>query len=257
MTDQINRTQGTGVGATMRGKVAIVTGAGSGLGQATALALSRRGARIAMIDVSAGRLEQTAKHLGTSPAGAPLPVSLDVSNAEQVAAAVDRVVSELGRVDYLVNAAGIDYTLSIEELTVEQYDRILGVNLRGPFLLMKAVFPHMRQTGGGHIVNIASTAAIRTWANASAYTASKFGLVGLTRAIGVEGRPHNIKATTVFPGGMATNFFDRPDLEIKPDLTDLNDPANVAEVIAYVLEQPARSVVQEVLVTPLTETSWP
>jgi NAD(P)-dependent dehydrogenase (short-subunit alcohol dehydrogenase family) len=182
---------------------------------------------------------------------------LDVSSAEQIQAAVDRVVAELDRVHYLVNAAGIDYTLSVEELTIEQYDRILGVNLRGPFLLMKAVFPVMRRGGGGHIVNIASTAAIRTWANASAYTASKFGLVGLTRAIGVEGRPHNIKATTVFPGGMATNFFDRPDLEIKPDPTHLNDPSNVAEVIAYILEQPARSVVQEVLVTPLTETSWP
>jgi len=245
----------------MRDRVAIVTGAGSGLGAATALALARRGVRVAAADVSQPRLGALAGQLqaatGAETAARYLLLPLDVSSAGQVEAAVNQVVSTFGRIDYLVNCAGIDYTLSLTDLSVEQFDRVLAVNLRGPFLLSRQVFPVMRAGGGGHIVNVASTAAIRTWANASAYTASKFGLVGLTRAIGVEGRPHNIRATTVFPGGMATNFFDRPDLEIKPDPEKLNDPANVAEAIVFVLAQPAGSVVQEMLVTPLTETSWP
>ena len=245
----------------MRDRVAIVTGAGSGLGAATALALARRGVRVAAADVSQPRLGALAEKLqaatGAETAARYLLLPLDVSSAGQVEAAVNQVVSTFGRIDYLVNCAGIDYTLSLTDLSVEQFDRVLAVNLRGPFLLSRQVFPVMRAGGGGHIVNVASTAAIRTWANASAYTASKFGLVGLTRAIGVEGRPHNIRATTVFPGGMATSFFDRPDLEIKPDPEKLNDPANVAEAIVFVLAQPAGSVVQEMLVTPLTETSWP
>ena len=245
----------------MRDKVAVVTGAGSGLGAATALALARRGVSVAAADVSQPRLGALARQLqaatGAEGATQHLPLPLDVSSAEQVEAGVNRVVSTFGRIDYLVSCAGIDYTLSLTDLSVEQFDRVLAVNLRGPFLLSRQVFPVMRAGGGGHIVNVASTAAIRTWANASAYTASKLGLVGFTRAIGVEGRPHNIRATTVFPGGMATSFFDRPDLEVKPDPEKLNDPANVAEAIVFVLAQPAGSVVQEMLVTPLAETSWP
>lgn len=245
----------------LRGKVAIVTGAGSGLGAATALALCRRGVHTAAADVSRERLEALSRRLqaevGSKRFGRLVLLPLDVASAEQVEAGVARVVSAFGRIDFLVNCAGIDYTLSLTDLSVEQFDRVLGVNLRGPFLLCRQVFPVMAAGGGGHIVNVASTAAIRTWANASAYTASKFGLVGFTRAIGVEGRPHNIRATAVVPGGMATSFFDRPDLEVKPDPKNLNDPANVAEAIVFVLAQPADSVIQELLVTPRAETSWP
>jgi NAD(P)-dependent dehydrogenase (short-subunit alcohol dehydrogenase family) len=113
----------------------------------------------------------------------------------------------------------------------------------------------MKQQGGGHIVNVASTAAKRAWANASAYHASKWGLVGFTRALGVEGRPYGVKATALVPGGMRTHFFD--SLDPPPDLSTLQDPKNVARVILFVLSQPAECAVQEVIVTPLTETSWP
>ncbi len=244
----------------LQDKTAIVTGAGSGLGAATALALARRGVRVAAADVSPTRLDETGAKLratANGDSGRHLLLPLDVSDARQVEAAVARVAGAFGRIDFLVNCAGIDYTLSLTDLSVEQFDRVLAVNLRGPFLLARQVFPIMRANGGGHIVNVASTAAIRTWANASAYTASKFGLVGFTRAIGVEGRPYNIRATSLLPGGMATSFFDRPDLEVKPDPARLNDPANVAETIVFLVSQPDGSVIQEMLVTPLDETSWP
>jgi NAD(P)-dependent dehydrogenase (short-subunit alcohol dehydrogenase family) len=144
-------------------------------------------------------------------------------------------------------------------MSIKQWDQVIGVNLRGPFLLAKAVLPHMQQQNGGHIVNIASTAATRAWANASAYLASKWGLVGFSRGLSVEGRPHNIRVTTIIPGGMRTHFFDRfADQGIPmPDEANLQDPTVVADVIISAVRLPQQSVMQEVLVTPLTESSWP
>lgn len=238
------------------GRFAVVTGAGGGLGEATARALAAEGCGVALWDVKETEARRVA--VGLSHHGSVVRVdTVDVSRPTDVEQAAQRVRAEFGRIDYLINSAGIDYTLPITELTVEQWDRILGVNLRGPFLTTRAIFPLMQQQNGGHIVNVASTAAVRAWPNASAYCASKWGLVGFTRAIGTEGRPYNIRATVVIPGGMRTGFFDRPDLPIKPDPMNLNDPSNVARAIVFALSQPPDSVIQEICLTPLTETSWP
>jgi NAD(P)-dependent dehydrogenase (short-subunit alcohol dehydrogenase family) len=238
---------------TLAGRYAIVTGAARGLGAATARALIEDGCQVALVDANGPRVSTVARELGRLA----MPVTADISRSDDVDAAVENVSSTFERLDFLVNCAGVDHTLGVTELTVEQWDRIIGVNLRGPFLLTRAVFPVMQRQKDGHIVNVASTAAVRAWPNASAYCASKWGLVGFTRAIGTEGRPHGIRATTIIPGGMRTEFFDRPDLPIKPDPANLNDPANVARVIALTLAQPSTSVVQEIIVTPFTETSWP
>ncbi len=144
-------------------------------------------------------------------------------------------------------------------MTVAQWDQVIGVNLRGPFLMAKAVLPVMRRQHSGDIVNVASTAAKRAWANAAAYHASKWGLVGFSRGLGVEGRPDGIRVTTIIPGGMQTHFFDRfieQGIPL-PEEKNLQDPANVAEVILCAVRMPLDSVMQEVIVTPLTETSWP
>jgi NAD(P)-dependent dehydrogenase (short-subunit alcohol dehydrogenase family) len=143
----------------------------------------------------------------------------------------------------------------VEEMPMADWDRILAVNLRGPFLMSKLALGPMRRQGRGHIVNIVSTAAKRAWANASAYHASKWGLLGLSHALHVEGRPHQIKVTAVVAGGMRTPFLlDRfPDL----DPAVLQDPANVAETVRFVLTQPDETVIPEVMVLPMRETSWP
>src|SRR5690606_21639875 len=134
-------------------------------------------------------------------------------------------------------------------------DRVLDTNLRGPFLLSRLAFAEMKHQGGGHIVNIISTAAKRAWANASAYHASKWGLLGLSHALHVEGREHNIGVTAIVTGGMRTPFLlDRfPDIDVEP----LQDPRNVAETIRFVLSQPTGTVIPEVTVLPVRETSWP
>ncbi len=239
-------------------KVVVVSGAGSGLGQATALTFGRAGYRVACLDVSEAGLARTHKQLAGEEVLSAGFVC-DVNDSEAVSGAVQQLHDHFGQIDVLVNNAAVDVTLGVHEMTIAQWDRVIGVNLRGPFLLSRAVLPHMQAQRSGHIVNVASTAATRAWANASAYLASKWGLVGFSRGLGVEGRPYNIRVSTIIPGGMRTHFFDRFHEQgiPMPDEANLQDPANVADVILYTVQMPVQSVVQEVIVTPLTETSWP
>jgi NAD(P)-dependent dehydrogenase (short-subunit alcohol dehydrogenase family) len=242
----------------LQGKVVLITGAGSGLGEATAHAFARAGSAVGCVDIRQEAADRVSRDLTASGAQA-LALQCDVSQAEAVFATVETLVGRFGRLDVVVNCAAIDHTLSVDEMTVEQWDQVINVNLRGPFLVSKAALSFMRRQRGGHIVNIASTAATRAWANAAAYHASKWGLVGFGRGLGVEGRPDNIRVTTVIPGGMRTHFFDRfVDQGIPmPEEQNLQDPANVAETILFAVRMPRQSVMQEVIVTPLTETSWP
>jgi NAD(P)-dependent dehydrogenase (short-subunit alcohol dehydrogenase family) len=242
----------------LQGNVVLVTGAGSGLGEATARAFAREGAAVACIDINQDAAERVSRDLAALDVPS-LAIRCDVGDARQVFAAVGEAAERLGRLDVVVNCAAIDHTLSVDEMAVEQWDQVMAVNLRGSFLFAKAALPVMKRQGGGHIVNVASTAATRAWANASAYHASKWGLVGFGRGLGVEGRPDGIRVTTILPGGMRTHFFDRfVDQGIPmPQAENLQDPANVADVIVFAVRMPRESVMQEVMVTPLTETSWP
>jgi NAD(P)-dependent dehydrogenase (short-subunit alcohol dehydrogenase family) len=242
----------------LQGRAVLVTGAGSGLGEATAHAFARAGCAVACLDLKGALAEQVSRALPTVEAEHSA-LSCDVSDADAVFGAVAQVVERYGRLDVAVSCAAMDYVVSVDDMTVDQWDRVIAVNLRGPFLVAKAAFAAMRGQRSGHIVNIASTAATRAWGNAAAYHASKWGLVGFSRGLGVEGRPYGIRVTTIIPGGMRTHFFDRfPEQGIPlPDERNLQDPANVAEAIVFAVRMPPQSVVQEVIVTPLTETSWP
>jgi NAD(P)-dependent dehydrogenase (short-subunit alcohol dehydrogenase family) len=242
----------------LRGKAVLVTGAGSGLGEATARAFGRAGCSVACLDVNGDAAERVSRDLAADDRRA-VAIRCDVTDTAAVFEAVSEVAERFGRLDVVVNNAAIDYTLSIATMTVEQWDRVIGVNLRAPFLFAKAALPVMQRQRSGHIVNIASTAATRAWANAAAYHASKWGLRGFGRALGVEGRPDGIRVTTIIPGGMRTHFFDRfRDEGIPmPDESNLQDPANVAELILCAVRLPPESALQELIVTPMTETSWP
>lgn len=240
----------------LRGTVALVTGGAGGLGTAISRMLVAEGALAVIGDVRAELAERTAGQLnGELPGARAESVHLDVTSEQSAEAAMQTVLERHGRIDVLVNNAGTDVTLPVEEMAVADWDRILGVNLRGPFVLSRLAFPAMRRQGSGQIVNIVSTAAKRAWANASAYHASKWGLLGLSHALHVEGRACGIGVTAVIAGGMRTPFlFDRfPDLD--PGL--LQDPASVANAVRFVLTQPAETVVPEITVLPFRETSWP
>jgi NAD(P)-dependent dehydrogenase (short-subunit alcohol dehydrogenase family) len=140
-------------------------------------------------------------------AGYTRALRLDVSRWDEVQQTVDKAVAAYGQLDIVVNNAGTDVTVSVEELSVEDWERIIATNLSGPFLMSKAALPVMKRQGGGHIVNVASTAAKRAWPNASAYHASKWGLLGLSHALHTEARRYNIKVTAMVCGGMRTPFL--------------------------------------------------
>jgi NAD(P)-dependent dehydrogenase (short-subunit alcohol dehydrogenase family) len=236
------------------GRVALVTGGGGGLGAALCRALGAAGALVIAGDVRLDAAEAVAGEVRAA-GGKAVAARVDVADARSADEAVRAAAAQFGALDVLVNNAGTDLTAPFETLSPADWDRILGVNLRGPFLMARAAFPLMRARGRGHIVNIVSTAAKRAWANAAAYHASKWGLLGLSHALHVEGRPHGVKVTAVIAGGMRTPFLlDRfPDLN--PGL--LQDPAHVARAVRFVLGQPDETVVPEITVLPVRETSWP
>jgi NAD(P)-dependent dehydrogenase (short-subunit alcohol dehydrogenase family) len=236
------------------GKAAFVTGAASGLGAALAGALAAAGADIVAADIRLDALQAVVPRLREHGVRVDA-VALDVADPVQVRIAIGRALERMGRLDILVNNAGTDVTLPIDELTEGEWLRVIGTNLNGPFLLAKQAAVQMRRQGSGDIVNITSTAAKRAWPNASAYHASKWGLLGLSHALHAELRPHGIRVTAVVAGGMRTPFLlDRfPDL----DPGALQDPADVAQAILGVLLLPRATVVPELTVLPVRETSWP
>jgi NAD(P)-dependent dehydrogenase (short-subunit alcohol dehydrogenase family) len=238
----------------LKGKIVLVTGGGRGLGAAICRTLGEAGAVIVAADMRTDLAEGLVGELQGQGVQA-LALPLDVTDPAKAEATMREIVGQFGRLDVLVNNAGTDVTTSVEELSLDDWQRVIAVNLSGPFLMSKLAFPIMREQGHGHIVNIVSTAAKRAWANASAYHASKWGLLGLSHALHVEGRAVGIKVTAVIAGGMRTPFLlDRfPDL----DPAVLQDPVNVAQTIRYVLLQPDETVIPEVTVIPMRETSWP
>lgn len=238
----------------LAGKVALVTGGGRGLGEAICHTLAVAGATTIVADIREALAEQVVEAIQVG-GGQAMALRLDVSDAEQAEHVIGQVFEQYGRLDVLVNNAGVDVTLPVEELSVDDWDRIIAVNLRGPFVMSKYAWPVMRQQGHGHIVNIVSTAAKRAWANASAYHASKWGLLGLSHAFHVEARQCNVKVTAVVSGGMRTPFLLERFPDIDPDV--LQDPRNVAETIRFILTQPEETVISEILVLPMRETSWP
>ena len=246
----------------LEGRVAVVTGASSGLGRATALELAGAGADVALLARSATQLGEVARDVEARGRRA-LPIPIDLADVTAAETAVAQIEERLGGIDVLVNAAATDAPAPVEELEVTDWDRVLAVNLRAPFLLAKLAFPSMRRRGGGTVVNVSSVAGKRGWANAAAYCASKFALSGLTQALAAEGRQHGIRVCVVFPGAMATHWGVWSAAERKRQGTeaapshDALPPADVAALIVWLAAAPPELVLNEAIVTPLGETGWP
>lgn len=233
-------------------RVVLVTGGGSGLGAAICSTLSQAGASVAVADINEAAAADVAAQLQRE-GGQARSYTMDVGDEGAIIAALERIVTELGPLHAIINNAGVDVTIGIKEMATADWHRVVATNLTGPFLLSKHGLAHLQE--GGHIVNIASTAARRAWPNASAYHASKWGLVGLSQALHAELRSSGVKVSAVIAGGMRTPFL----LERFPDIdTDLlQDPMNVARAVKFVLMQPPETVIPEVMVLPMKETSWP
>jgi 3-oxoacyl-[acyl-carrier protein] reductase len=227
---------------------ALVTGATHGIGRATAFALGRAGYRVGVCARTGARVDALVAELreaGIEAAGR----AADVADAGQAAAAVEHVAGAIGEVGVLVNNAGVLIARPIEELTLEDWDATMATNLRGLFLMTRAVLPPMRVRRQGAIVNVASLAARNGFVGGAAYVASKHAVLGFGRSLMLELRKEGIRVITVCPGSVATGMMrDQPML--KPDPDRILQPEDVAETILHCLRLPERALVSEVDIRP-------
>jgi NAD(P)-dependent dehydrogenase (short-subunit alcohol dehydrogenase family) len=186
------------------GRVALVTGGGGGLGEGICTALAAAGAAVACVDVDPGRAEQGAA-LVTGQDGRAIGLQADIADSASVEAAVELTISELGGVDILVNNAGIYPRRVWTEITEEEWDRVLAVNLKGYFLCARACFPSMKERGHGHIVSISSLTFFTGFAMLLDYVSSKGGIIGFTRALAKEVGPDGVTVNAIAPGAFPTD----------------------------------------------------
>lgn len=227
--------------------VAIITGAGSGIGAAVAASLAGRGMALTLAGRRRERLEETAHAL---PSGTPVLVQpTDVGEEDQVERMVTATLERFGRIDVLVCNAGFGVFGPLETLTVEDFDRVLRVNLRGVFLSLHAVLPHLYEQGSGTIITVSSVAGRHAFSGGGAYCTSKFGLMGLMECAFQEARSHNVRVVTLTPGSVATPFFDEAHVPV-PDPSRLLQPEDVAATVLLALDLPPRATVRELDIRP-------
>lgn len=227
---------------------ALVTGASEGIGRATAVALGRAGFCVGVCARTPAKIEQVVRELRESGAEAAGVVA-DVSDPGQVAGAVEQLSRTLGEIAVLVNNAGILIARPFQELTLEDWDRTMAINLRSLYLVTRAVLPGMRRRGGGTIVNVASLAGKNGFAGGTAYAASKHATLGFSRSLMLELRKENIRVISVCPGSVDTEMLrDQPML--KPDPHRILKPEDVAATIVQALSLPDRALVSELEIRP-------
>ena len=229
----------------IEGKVAVVTGAGRGIGRAIALDLARQGATVALVARNASQLEEAAQAAG----GAARPMPTDVRKRGDVQRLFDEVAATLGPVDILVNAAGVGVFGRVVEFSDEDYDAILDTNLRSIFMTCRSVLPSMIARGKGDIVNIASIAGKVGSATRAVYCASKFGVVGFTQSLAEEVRQHGIRVSVVCPGSTDTSFSSDPNREGKSRGKMLS-PGDVAYAVSTLVTQEPNSFISEIILRP-------
>jgi NAD(P)-dependent dehydrogenase (short-subunit alcohol dehydrogenase family) len=226
----------------------LVSGGSSGLGAATVRAVAAAGGRALVLD-------RVPPPDGVRDAVADFEL-VDLADARAAEAAVRAVADRAGGLDAVFTAAGTDRCGTLADVPGEEWDRVVLVNLIGTAAVVRAALPYLERSGG-RVVTCASTLGLRALSDASAYCASKFGVVGFTRALAVETQG-SIGVTMLVPGGMHTAFFDGRDEKYKPPAdAKLNRPEDVAQTVLFALRQPPGCEVRELVVTPSREGSWP
>jgi len=232
----------------LTGKVAIVTGSSSGIGKAIALRFGEEGASVVVAARNAEGCEKTARAIRQKGGDARV-IQTDIRHEGQVDALFERTVQDCGRVDVAVHNAGIFGGKRIAETSTEAFDEVIRVNLRGTFLCCRAAFRQMKKQGGGMIINVSSVAGVQAWAGTGSYSASKHGVIALTRALADEGRPFHIKVSAICPGGVAEDLVDASESDILQ--SEKISPFDIAETAVYLCSLGRFAVVHEVVVNRL------
>lgn len=223
---------------------ALITGASSGIGKATALAFAKAGIDVALVSRSQEKLEgvaAVAKEIGVEAKA----FTVDLGSVAQVKTKIQAIADEFGDIDILVNNAGIGYTANLSDTPLEDWQRVIDLNITSVFQCMMAIVPGMRQRGKGTIINIASIAAKQAFAGWGAYCVSKAGLLALSQTLAQEERVHGIRVTAICPGAVNTEIWDTETVNVNFDRTKMLTPEIVAQTILHTVLLPQEAVIEE------------
>ncbi len=229
----------------LTGKTAIVTGAGRGIGRAIALDLGKCRAHVFCAARTAEQIKSVANEI-ISNGGNATPIVCDLTNEHSICEMFAHVSSKFGKLDVLINNAGIGIYGPIAEFSTDDFDKILSVNLRGTFLCSREALKLMIPTKSGYIINISSVVGFKGYVNQGVYTASKHGVVGLTKTLAIEAQENGIRTSVILPGGVDTEMStrSRPDL----DRSILIQPSDIAHTVAYLLSLSETCAVDQIYV---------
>ncbi|WP_066381990.1 MULTISPECIES: SDR family oxidoreductase [unclassified Anabaena] len=228
---------------------ALITGASSGIGKATALAFAQAGIDIALVSRSLDKLETVAE--ATKHTGVTAKVyAVDLAEVSQVQTKMQAIADDFGEIDILVNNAGIGYTNTLSQTTLEDWQQVINLNLTSVFECIKGILPGMRARGNGTIINVASIAAKQAFPNWGAYCVSKAGLLALAQTLAQEERPQGIRVTTICPGAVNTELWDTETVDADFDRSQMLTPEIVAQSILHTALLPPQAVINELILMP-------
>ncbi|MBD2593668.1 SDR family oxidoreductase [Nostoc spongiaeforme FACHB-130] len=228
---------------------ALITGASSGIGKATALAFAKAGIDVALVSRSLDKLEAVATAAKESGVEAQA-YSLDLAELPQVAAKITAIAQDFGNIDILVNNAGIGYTGNLSDTSLEDWQNVININLTSVFECIKGILPRMRDRSTGTIINVASIAAKQTFAGWGAYCVSKAGLLALSQTLAQEERAHGIRVTVICPGSVNTEIWDTDTVHANFDRSKMLTPEIVAQSILHTVLLPPQAVIDELVLMP-------
>ena len=229
----------------LEGKVAVVTGAGRGIGRAISVALGRARAAVVVTARTAEQIDAAAREI-TDAGGQAVAIGADVAQESDICSLFDQVRQRFGRLDVLINNAGLGLFGLVEDLAAADFDQVVAVNLRGPFLCCREAMRMMIPQAGGTIINISSVVGFKGYPNQSAYAATKHGVMGLTKSLAVEAQKHGIRISAILPGGVYTDLIRaaRPDL----DPSVLMQPEDIAQTVMYLLSLSDNAAVDQIYI---------
>lgn len=232
----------------LKDRVVIITGASRGLGKATALLFGKEGAHIIAVSRTSSELEDTVQQI-RDPGGSAIAIPTDITDLTQVLDLFRRVEENYGRIDILINNAGIGLFGPVAELTPEALDQMLAVNVKGTVYCSQEAFKRMKIAHSGHIINILSTASKVGRANESGYTASKWAQAGFTESLKAEAKPFGIRVTSFCPGGMNTAFWQTPDNQAhQQQAQDFMNPQSIAELLLQIAAFPSAINIDDIVI---------